>query len=97
MKELIYLQTGELRSQGSFIGRVEELIQIPVNHKTKVKDVHKKLIEIMDKECDLYKLLPYEFQSAETKKAGERLFYDTIDIIPEPGVQLYAIFNLKTI
>ena len=96
-KQLDYLQTSELRDKGSFVGRkVEELIQIKVNHKTQVADVYLELYDILREDKESYEAVTI-FQRGMPNTLNKKKWLDTLDIIPEEGIQFYAIFDLKTI
>ena len=97
MKELIYLQTGELRSTASFIGRVHNLIQVPVNHKTTVAVVHELLGKEFDANDEGWDAFT-DYVEHTPPSILKKKWYELLDIIPnDEGTQFYAIFDLKTI
>jgi len=97
MKQLTFLLCGEARDKSAFMRPVTgELVQIPVKSKTTFAQVNNSLEE-------LYKDCPEELESAKAWiKSQENTCVDVekmevLDVIPEPGINMFMIFELKEV
>ncbi|MCE7039177.1 hypothetical protein [Dyadobacter sp. CY312] len=96
-KELVFLQIGEYRSPENFLGKIDLLIQYPLNEKTTVLTVLALLEENLDRAGIEDEVLDKHVEENYPDIKNGDLFMDHHGFKPEPGIRLYAIFDLKTI
>jgi len=96
-KQLTFLLCGEARDKSAFMRPpVGELVQIPVKAKTTFAQVNESLEE-------LYKDCPEELEAAKAWIKSQDDICDGIekmevlDVIPEPGIDMFMIFELKEV
>jgi len=96
-KELVFLQIGEYRSPENFLGKIDLLIQVPLKEKTTVGEILDVVEGLFDGNVEnvaAFNKFGSENFSLVSNKTN---FMEHHGFKPEPGLKLYAIFNLKTI
>ena len=93
-KDLIFVGIHEFRRAENFLFPVGELIQIPLSEKTTLRSVYDQLEkhlegdELGEAACRYYMKLVGSFNPRET-------FFKAHFFEPEPGIKLFAVYNLK--
>lgn len=93
-KELIYLLCGEARDKSSFIRHVHNLVHIQLKGKETYDDLFAALeAEFKDQPENLAAAKEWiQFITNETDP--ESLKLEVLEVIPDPGIKMYAIFDL---
>lgn len=97
-KQLRFIQIGEKREPYNYLGSMQTLIQTPVSPKTTLR----KVIDAIEKETegDEESEVATAAYVASYMQQGHRLsdlFLHLNHFIPEENIDLYAIFELRTI
>jgi len=94
-KELIFLQCSEARTKESFVARkVHNLIHIPLKGKETFDDLFAALeLEFKGNDEKLKALKDFDAHFSTIATDDVRTM-EVLDIIPEPDVKMFAIFDL---
>lgn len=93
-KELVFLLIGEERGESSFVRKVEQLIQVPVDAKTTFGMLFMRLVAYT-LDAPNADLMVYKWFNERHYTDKEFVFQsDLTHIIPDPEIQMYAIFDL---
>jgi len=97
-KQLRFLQIGEKREAFNYLSSIQRLIQVQVSHKTTLR----KVIDVIEKETDgdEESEVATAVYVASHMQQGHRLsdlFLELNHFMPEEGVNVYAIFELRDI
>lgn len=94
LKELVFLKIGEHCEPHNFLAKIEHLIQIQITETTPVDYVLDEIERIVENGESILAIRKY---GLELEHRPGDTFMALHGFIPEPGVKLFAIFNLRTV